>query len=167
MGAIFDTSMLLERVAKEPVQWNNAGQPVRQYFIGSVFSLLPSGKYYTPWAWGNLATCPACGGTGQQYRHSRRVRKRALRRAIRLMRMFRTRPKKWAKMVKARTRADTIAKGLICSRCDGFGSHDVADDGRWYAQAELELAAVKLRLAAGEGDPCDLFVEQLVDEDWW
>ena len=31
-------------------------------FIGTVFSLMPSGKYYTPWASSNLELCPMCQG---------------------------------------------------------------------------------------------------------
>ena len=34
--------------------------PYRQVFIGSVFTLMPSGKYYTPWAHGNIEPCDAC-----------------------------------------------------------------------------------------------------------
>ena len=33
--------------------------PFRQVFIGTVFALMPSGKYYTPWAHGNVEPCEA------------------------------------------------------------------------------------------------------------
>ena len=32
----------------------------RSIFLGSVFSLMPSGKYYMPWACGNVEACEAC-----------------------------------------------------------------------------------------------------------
>jgi hypothetical protein len=35
-------------------------------YLGTVFSLAPSGKYYMPWACGNLAPCPRCKGTGKR-----------------------------------------------------------------------------------------------------
>ena len=37
---------------------------IRQVYLGTVFSIMPSGKYYMPWAFGNLTPCPKCNGTG-------------------------------------------------------------------------------------------------------
>jgi len=42
----------LELVA-EPVE-DECGNKVKGIYLGSVFSLTPSGKYYTPWACGNV-----------------------------------------------------------------------------------------------------------------
>ena len=33
-------------------------------FVGTVFGLTPSGKYYTPWANSNVEPCPRCKGEG-------------------------------------------------------------------------------------------------------
>ena len=35
-------------------------------YLGTVFSLAPSGKYYTPFL-SDLSTCPKCGGVGCEY----------------------------------------------------------------------------------------------------
>ncbi len=40
---------------------------IAQFYVGSVFSLLPSGKFYTPWANSNVEPCPRCGGDGCDY----------------------------------------------------------------------------------------------------
>ena len=40
------------------------GEIYRQIFLGTVFNLTPSGKYYTFWACGNLELCPLCEGEG-------------------------------------------------------------------------------------------------------
>src|SRR4051812_34962292 len=40
------------------------GQLERMVFLGTVFALYPSGKYYTPFACSNVEPCPACNGTG-------------------------------------------------------------------------------------------------------
>ena len=34
-------------------------------FLGTVFALAPSGKYYTPWATSNVEACSRCGGKGK------------------------------------------------------------------------------------------------------
>ena len=49
----------------------------RRSFLGTCFGLTPSGKYYTPWANGNVDPCPACGGSGQRrLKVKRRVMKK-------------------------------------------------------------------------------------------
>jgi len=40
---------------------------IARAYVGSVFSLLPSGKFYTPWANSNVEPCPRCGGDGCDY----------------------------------------------------------------------------------------------------
>lgn len=42
----------------------NPGTETRSTFLGTVFALLPSGKYYMPWAHSNVAPCEDCGGKG-------------------------------------------------------------------------------------------------------
>lgn len=40
------------------------GDIVGRSFLGTVMTLMPSGKYYTSWASNNVAPCPRCKGTG-------------------------------------------------------------------------------------------------------
>ena len=40
------------------------GEPVGMTYLGSVFTIMPSGKYYMPFACGNLDPCPHCKGHG-------------------------------------------------------------------------------------------------------
>jgi hypothetical protein len=40
------------------------GNTVERVFLGTVFALTPSGKYYTPFASGNVISCPRCKGEG-------------------------------------------------------------------------------------------------------
>lgn len=37
---------------------------IGQVYLGTVFALTPSGKYYMPFACSNVASCPECGGDG-------------------------------------------------------------------------------------------------------
>lgn len=36
----------------------------KSVYLGTVFSLVPSGKYYTPWANSNVEICPRCADSG-------------------------------------------------------------------------------------------------------
>ena len=147
----------------EPDEEGDGG--VRRVFIGTVFALLPSGKYYQPWACGNLVPCPRCAGrctVGASRR--RRVRKRAYARWQRLARLHqRGRTAKWHAMAKKREQARIAAQGNTCPVCDGLGSAEAARDQRWYEAAEAQLEGTGLSLASGEGDPCDLFIEEYGD----
>ena len=42
-------------------------EPQGAVYLGDLCSIFPSGKYYTPWANGNVSPCPECGGTGCGY----------------------------------------------------------------------------------------------------
>ena len=37
----------------------------RRVFLGTVFALTPSGKYYTPWACSNVQACEECSGANE------------------------------------------------------------------------------------------------------
>ena len=46
---------------------HDGDNPTKHIFVGTVFALCPSGKYYMPWAAGNLEACPKCRGKGCDY----------------------------------------------------------------------------------------------------
>lgn len=55
MEPIFDLQKIRTLLDAEPWEedkYNNS--ETRRIFIGTVFSLMPSGKYYVPWACGNV-----------------------------------------------------------------------------------------------------------------
>lgn len=43
------------------------GRPVYAVYIGTVFSVMPSGKYYMPWACSNIEKCNRCKGKGCKF----------------------------------------------------------------------------------------------------
>lgn len=47
------------------VDWQDSTQMIASCFIGTVFSLTPSGKYYLPFACSNVEDCSRCHGTGK------------------------------------------------------------------------------------------------------
>jgi len=46
------------------VSWQDDAM-IASLYLGTVFALTPSGKYYTPYANSNVEDCPRCHGTGQ------------------------------------------------------------------------------------------------------
>lgn len=44
---------------------NENGDSVKSVFLGTVFGIMPSGKYYMPFACSNVDSCPRCKGEGQ------------------------------------------------------------------------------------------------------
>jgi hypothetical protein len=66
------------------------GLQVRRLYLGSVLSLTPSGKFYTPFACSNVDACKTCKGTTRVVarRHKRRTQKKQAGRHARILRRF-------------------------------------------------------------------------------
>ncbi len=69
MSTQVETGFILKAIREEldSVEWEDRfgdeGQQ-RSVFLGTVFSLTPSGKFYTPFANSNVERCPQCCGDG-------------------------------------------------------------------------------------------------------
>jgi hypothetical protein len=136
----------------------------RAIYIGSVFSLVPSGKYYTPWANSNVDNCPCCHGTGTIPGHpSARIRKRNQKRYERMLRLGLKLGREYSIRHASARKAAHNRWQKTCSVCEGIGSKEAHDDKVWYEQAEEELSKIGCWLESGEGDPCDLFVVECRD----
>jgi len=57
---IFDLKVLNEEL--DAAELDEDG--VKWVYLGSVMNLYPSGKFYTPWACGNVQICKACAEAG-------------------------------------------------------------------------------------------------------
>lgn len=150
--------------------WSPAecGGVERRLFLGTVFSLYPSGKYYMPFACSNLDPCPACHGSG----HKRIHRKR------RVQKKWQHQWERYEKQQEAgkvpRNRAialwDRRMKRLYwqvhqsCPMCDGCGSHEAALDERYRESLESEAEERGYYVTSGDGDPCDIFVVEYREE---
>jgi hypothetical protein len=99
-----DTGLNFEAIKAqlEEAEWEKCEEPdreVRRIFLGTVFALTPSGKYYMPWA------------------------------------------------------------------CSNVTEAEADEDVQWREAVEAELAKFDAYLTSGEGDPCDLFAEQIRDKE--
>lgn len=173
----FDPDDIRRQVNKEPWEAHEPGMESRCVGLGSVMALTPSGKYYTPWATGNLSNCPVCNGTGRvsPLAPARRLKKwkNRNRRARRLWikRYGAASLDRWP--VHVRVKSDRLNKLLkradtCCPRCNGLGSHEAADDEAWHERAEAELEARGLSLETSDGDSTYLIAVEyrdVVDEE--
>jgi len=95
---IFNLDNLKAELAAAEVEPSPDGSS-RRVFLGTVMDLMPSGKFYTPWA------------------------------------------------------------------CSNVSDEEAEEDEAWREQAEEELGSIGAVLESGEGDPCDLFAVQYVEEE--
>lgn len=183
-GATFNLVELRKKLDGE--DWEESPEDesieVRRIYLGTVFSLTPSGKYYLPFACSNVAgDCKTCGGSGKLTPRVSRRRAKKIKAMLRLYgkRMLARLPQGWrltaSRLTSGRGYGDLSAHrayferyrtkrqalhDLIdrqCKRCDGTGSQSAADDERWREQTEEDLRSIDCYLESGEGDPCDLF----------
>lgn len=149
---------------------------VKSEFMGTVFQIMPSGKYYLPFACGNVTPCPQCKWAGT-VPNPRKTRKRTARRARHcaqaLCAEIMRRHGPWcggAWPPGARKRLEhyrTIEKRndptIGCPTCNGVGSREAYEDQCFSEAMEDEASEHGCFIQSGEGDPCDLFLCKGVD----
>jgi hypothetical protein len=157
-------------------EWEEDGfndSMVRRTFLGTVFVLVPSGKYYEPFACSNLSLCSVCHGNRFIGAHrSRRVRNRARARHNKVERLALKRYNRGSpgviKTYKIRNKAQQIWHGRPCPHCEAIGSREAYLDEVWKEEVEEQLRDIGASLEHGEGDPCDLFAveyKEMEDDD--
>jgi len=164
----------------------NPGTRVGRSYLGTVFSLAPSGKYYTPFANSNVDPCPRCRGTG----HARnpvacgwcggsghrsvaalaKARGETVEETVRLLGTFPAKGYR-VKVIDEATMAFpcfVCEGGLVpvdCSWCGGIGCREAFLDQEWYEALDQVAGEHGLYIESGEGDPCDLFATISVETD--
>ena len=164
---------------------------VQSVFLGTVFSIMPSGKYYMPWACSNLELCPECEGegwkgmvtcdtcNGKAYRTFQEEATSRIGWQERSGYTFEGEPVTETSLVLNRPPDCPILNmpegqsfpchcygGEIrktCSHCEGTGSREAYLDECFQAAMESEAAKNGSWVESGEGDPCDLFLFRIVD----
>lgn len=155
----------------EPDEYSGDDTLSGRVFLGSVFSLYPSGKYYMPFACSNLAPCETCNGRGSIFpRMPRRIERKIRAEHARLMARFdalRAAGREFPPRLLARSRRQyrlyKRACGVSCAACDGLGSREAALDARYGEILESVAEEHGFSVESGEGDPCDIFLTCAVD----
>ena len=165
MQPIFDLEDVRAELDAEEWEDDSDGYcQTRRIYIGTVFSLVPSGKYYTPWANSNVDACPCCHGKGTLPGHkSARIRKRNQKRYENMLRLGFKNGRAYSIRHSAVRNAAHDRWQKVCSVCGGLGSKEAHEDEMWYDQAEEELSSINCSLESGDGDPCDLFITECRD----
>lgn len=120
---------------------------VRYIYLGSIFSISPSGKVYAPFACSNLNPCPFCNGSGKvKSRYKPRVARRAKNRSHRQRRLWVKRYgsgwHNWpAHIIAASAELNRYMErfSTTCPRCAGGGSHEAQDDEDFFEALENKL----------------------------
>jgi hypothetical protein len=126
----------IERMAKDVVRagWaqiegaetfdDMEGNKVQSVFLGTVFALMPSGKFYLPFACSNVAPCPRCKGTGKHSKYPQ-----------------------------------------SCDFCQGTGTREGIEDELMNEALDFEADKFGCFVHGGEGDPCDIFLSRVVENE--
>lgn len=148
-------------------------------FIGTVFSLTPSGKYYTPWATSNVESCPRCKGKGKlRVFDTCQACKGNGHRMVSELAALRNESEKTTRRFLLDKYPDcNLAMGhfdciyckgegqiaRVCDWCEGLGSREAYLDQVWNETLEEIAGKYDIFVFSGEGDPCDIFLGMAED----
>lgn len=150
-------------------------------YLGSVLSIMPSGKYYTPWASTNIDSCSRCHGTGQTKKSEVcQYCKGLTYRTVSQMAVIRKESysKCYDFMHSIPSGITWITTGCFqcnvcngtgiyhptCKHCQGMGSREAYEDSVMSESLDKFAESLNQWIESGEGDPLDLFlVREKVD----
>jgi hypothetical protein len=148
---------------------------VRRVYLGTVFGLTPSHKFYMPFACSNVWGCDVCHGTTMLApRVKNRVQKKRYARKDRAYRIVQKQLRGYVQRdeyghVPTPVRIQAVARWkrackfselASCPHCGGSGSREAHLDSIWRESVESAFESIGVTLANGDGDPCDLFAEE-------
>ena len=165
----------MQQIENEEPYKDIDGNTLKSVFIGTCFNIMPSGKYYMPFACSNVEKCSKCDGKGEITNPNADMA---------LYEEYRYKEQKWIEFMRdndtwyhsltdeQKKQIDEIRKmeeyydeKIECPVCHGVGSEEAYKDQ--VMQEALEDYANKhgAHVHSGEGDPCDMFVSIVVDEE--
>jgi len=162
------------------INWTQVQQAVEEddegrFFLGSVFSIMPSRKYYMPWATGNVKDCPICKGVGfidnifadiEVNQTASRLRNALTKRYVDANILFGDwAPPDQTLAGKLDLQMRQSHHNTQCPYCGGIGSREVSCDQIYWEWLEEEAAKFGAWIETGEGDPCDIFISNKGEEE--
>ena len=146
----------------ESQEWydNDSGDEERQVYLGTVFALMPSGKYYQPFACSNVELCPVCEGKATYGEMTCEICRGEGKRGIHPDDDIST----FDLVQKGQkcTSCDGTGKtGIPCDYCESLGSREAHLDSLMQEKLEEEAGEHGLFITSGEGDACDIMAGEV------
>ncbi len=146
----------------------NKGQFIQTIYLGSILSLTPSGKIYTPWANSNVDLCTRCEGKGNirnKYKSIKKVDaidRKIFQVANNWAKPYATLTKHQQQLIdKLRKIREHYDEWKTCPECMGLGSLEARLDEDWWKQLESELEPIDAWCHGSEDDGCDIMISRV------
>jgi len=150
----------------------NKGQFIQTIYLGSILSLTPSGKIYTPFANSNVDLCTRCKGKGNIKNKHKSIKKvDAIDRKIRRIandwdKPYATLTKHQQELIdKLRKIREHYDEWKTCPECYGLGSLEARLDEDWWKQLESELEPIDAWYHISESDGCDILISRRIENE--
>ena len=146
-------------------------------FLGTVFNLTPSGKYYQPFACSNVEPCETCAGSGIIDNPDANEELCTLfeRKARMLSGYLLDDYGAWGSGLWPKDKENELAEyrgymvryspTLTCPECEGLGSAEAYQDQLWQEALDESADSHDMWAESGEGDPCDIFLARWVSRE--
>ena len=168
---ILNLEVVKQELDDAEVYEDEDGNKLQTIYLGSILSLTPSGKFYTPWASSNVCKCQRCKGTGYIKNPRGRTKKyNSLRKQLMNLRDNMRRQgynypidwpsgayKKFDKIYKTSRKYEP---SITCTECNGMMSLEARLDQDWWNRLEEELDTIEAWSHGSEGDGCDVMVSR-------
>jgi hypothetical protein len=136
-------------------------------WLGTIFGLTPSGKFYMPWACSNVMGCKRCKGKGEvvNRKADAAVYAAADTRNAELLADLLANHGPWFEKAWPKDKADELEASrkvandnkptLTCTWCNGHGSHEAAKDADWWDALTAVAASLDLMVGRYDGESED------------
>ena len=148
----------------------NPGQFIQTIYLGSILSLTPSGKVYTPWANSNVDLCTRCKGKGNIKNKHKSIKKvdaidrKIFQVARGWIKPYATLTKRQQQLIdKLRKIREHYDEWKTCPECYGLGSLEARLDEDWWKQLESELEPINAWYHISESDGCDILISRTIE----
>ena len=139
---------------------NDSGDEERQVYLGTVFSVMPSGKYYLPFACSNVESCPVCKGETEYGEMTCGICRGEGKRGIHPDDDVSTFD--LVNVGQQCTSCNGTGKtGIPCDYCGSLGSREAHLDSLMQKKLEEEAGVYNLFITSGEGNPCDIMTGEI------
>ena len=165
----FDPQWVKDQLNTEEWEEYDKFDHIKHLFLGTEFSLTPSGKNYTPFASSNVERCTMCNGEGliDNIHYDGKLFEfwsnvdRGIRQGVLTTFGF-FHGNGWPKeaidiLEKTQAYVDLYRNRITCPQCGSLGSAEAYMDQIWQEKCDGLYDKYGFSIESGEGDPCDLF----------